>query len=131
MLFLVPIDDLANLILPFSNEEINGVVSNLKSDNSAGPDGFNTDFMKKCSPVTKQDFYDLCVYFFNHDICLQSINGSYISLIPMVYNPVKVGDFLPISLLNNSIKLLTKLLANRLQSVILKAVHQNQYGFIK
>jgi hypothetical protein len=49
----------------------------------------------------------------------------------MVYNPVKVGDFWPISLLNNSIKLLTKLLANRLQSVILKAVHQNQYGFIK
>jgi hypothetical protein len=45
---LVPIDDLENLILPFSNEEINGVVSNLKSDKSPGPYGFNTDFMKKC-----------------------------------------------------------------------------------
>jgi hypothetical protein len=56
MLFLVPIDDLANLILPFSNKEINEVVSNLKSDKSPGPDGFNTDFMKKCWPVTKRIF---------------------------------------------------------------------------
>jgi hypothetical protein len=43
----------------------------------------------------------------------------------------KVGDFRPISLLNNSVKLLIKLLANRLQSVILRIVHQNQYCFIK
>jgi hypothetical protein len=42
-----------------------------------------------------------------------------------------VGDFRLISLLNNSVKLLTKLLANRLQTVILKSIHQNQYGFLK
>lgn len=34
-------------------------------------------------------------------------------------------------MLNCSIKLITKLLANRLQSVILQLVHQNQYGFIR
>jgi hypothetical protein len=128
---LVPIENLEDLILPFSNDEIDGVVNNLKSDKSPGPDGFNTDFMKKCWPIIKQDFYDLCLGFYNHDICLQSINGSYITLIPNIDNPVKVGDIRPISLLNNSIKLLTKLLANRLQSVILKMVHQNQYSFIK
>jgi hypothetical protein len=37
----------------------------------------------------------------------------------------------PISLLNCSIKLITKILANRLQLVILQLVQQNQYGFIK
>jgi retron-type reverse transcriptase len=42
-----------------------------------------------------------------------------------------VGDFRPISLLNNSMKILTKLLANRLQSSMSKLVHKNQYGFIK
>ena len=41
------------------------------------------------------------------------------------------GDFRPISLLNCFIKIITKLLANRLQAVILKLVHQNQYGFLK
>jgi hypothetical protein len=60
---LEPIADLEDLILPFSNEEINEIVSNLKSDKSPGPDGFNTDFMKKCWPVVKEDFYKLCQGF--------------------------------------------------------------------
>ena len=42
-----------------------------------------------------------------------------------------VNDFRPISLLNTSVKVITKILANRFQQVILSLVHQNQYGFIK
>jgi hypothetical protein len=48
-----------------------------------------------------------------------------------VDNPQLVSDYRPISLLNSSIKLLTKLLASRLQNVITSLVHKNQYGFIK
>jgi hypothetical protein len=79
---LVPLNDLEDSILPFSNEEIDEVVANLKIDKSPGQDGFNIDFMKKCWYVIKYDFYDLCLGFFSHEICLQSINGSYITLIP-------------------------------------------------
>lgn len=42
-----------------------------------------------------------------------------------------MNDYRPISLLTSALKLLTKLVANRLQSVILSVVHANQYGFIK
>jgi retron-type reverse transcriptase len=73
----------------------------------------------------------MCLGFYNGTICTQSINGSYITLEPKVDNPNNVNDFRSISLLNSSIKLITKILANRLQSVILKIIHQNQYGFIK
>jgi hypothetical protein len=68
---------------------------------------------------------------FYHNLCLHSINGSYITLIPKVDNPTKVSDFRHISLLNSLIKLLTKLLVNRLQTIILGVIHQNQYGFIR
>jgi hypothetical protein len=34
-------------------------------------------------------------------------------------------------LLNNSVKLITKLLANRLQLVLQSLIHKNQYGFVK
>jgi retron-type reverse transcriptase len=44
---------------------------------------------------------------------------------------MSINDYRPISLLNSSIKLITKLLANRLQPLITKLVHANQYGFIK
>ena len=62
---------------------------------------------------------------------MHSINGSYVTLIPKNGSPDSVGDYRPISLLNTSIKVLTKILANRLQLVITKLVHRNQYGFIK
>ena len=48
---------------PFTREEIDQVVCSLPSDKSPGPDGFNTDFMKRCWPIIKEDFYELCFAF--------------------------------------------------------------------
>jgi hypothetical protein len=45
---------------------------------------------------------------------MECINNSFIALIPKKDNPLLVNDFRPISLLNYSLKLLTKLVANRL-----------------
>jgi hypothetical protein len=74
----------------------------------------------------------LCfVGFYDMNICFQSINVSYIVMIPKKDNPSTVNDYIPISLLNSFIKLLTKLLANRVQNEILRIIHQNQYGFIR
>jgi hypothetical protein len=86
---------------------------------------------KRCWHVISQDFYDLCDKFYKEDVCLKSINGSFIVLVQKKNNPQKVGDYKPISLLNNSMKIITKLLANRLQTVMTLLVHKNQYGFIK
>jgi retron-type reverse transcriptase len=62
---------------------------------------------------------------------LKSINYSYITLVPKKVNPEKVTDFRPISLLNSNIEFITKILSNRLQKVILKVIHRNQYGFLQ
>jgi hypothetical protein len=129
--FLQANHDLAWIEDPFTKEEIDAVVRSLPNDKAPGPDGFNTDFFKRCWHFIKEDFYDLCFAFQENSICLQSINDSFITLIPKIDGARKVGDFRPISLLNCSIKLITKLLANRLQAVVLRLVHQNQYGFIK
>jgi hypothetical protein len=48
-----------------------------------------------------------------------------------VENASRIKDFRPISLLNSSVKIITKLLGNRLQQAITSLVHKNQYGFIK
>jgi hypothetical protein len=123
--------DLSSLEAPFSHSEIDNIVKLLPLDKSLGPDGFSNEFLKKCWPITKEDFYKLCSAFHGGEICLQSINGSFITLIPKVDGPTRVNDFRPISLLNSLVKLLTKLLANRLQPLITKIIHWNQYGFIK
>jgi retron-type reverse transcriptase len=54
-----------------------------------------------------------------------------ITLVPKVSNPRNVGDFRPISLLNSVLILITKLLTNILQLIILKLIHMNQFGFIR
>jgi retron-type reverse transcriptase len=80
--------------------------------------------------MVANDFYDLCQGFYDGKIYMQSINASHLVLVPKKDNPKKIEDFRPISLLNTSVKLLTKLLANKLQKVILKIIHKNQYGFL-
>jgi hypothetical protein len=124
-------EDLHWLEEPFTKQEIDSIVTALPTDKSPGPDRFNTNFLKKCWSIISQDFYDLCEQFYHGDVCLRSINGSFIVLIPKKENAQRVGDFRPISLLNNSMKIITKLLANRLQTVMTSLVHKNQYGFIK
>jgi hypothetical protein len=116
---------------PFTKLEIDSIIKLLPSDKSPGPDGFNTNFIKKCWHIIAPDFYDLCDKFHHGEVCLRSINGSFIVLIPKMENPQKVGDYRPISLLNNSMKILTKLLANRLQPFMPRLIHKNQYGFIR
>jgi hypothetical protein len=124
-------DGLQWLDSPFTKQEIDSIIVALPSYKSPGPDGFNTNFIKKCWHIISQDFYDLCEQFYHEDVCLRSINGSFIVLVPKKENPQSVGDFRPISLLNNSMKIITKLLANRLQTVMTSLVHKNQYGFIR
>jgi hypothetical protein len=62
---------------------------------------------------------------------MKSINSLVIALIPKKENLESVNDYRPISLLNYSLKCITKILSSRLQRVILQLVHSNQYGFIK
>lgn len=126
-----PSVDLGDLELPFTKEEIDGVVSQLPNDKSPGPDGFSNEFIKICWPLIAEDFYRLCQAFFLGTVNLKSINSSFITLIPKIDGPQLVSDYRPISLLNSSLKLLTKILANRLQGKIRSLVHKNQYGFIK
>ena len=120
-----------NLEIPFTEEKVNAVVNELPLDKSPGPDGFNNEFFKSCWDIIKGDVLKLIVDFHAGQLSMESINTSYITLIPKSGTPLTVNDFRPISLLNCCLKLITKLLANRLQKVILKLVHINQYGFLK
>jgi hypothetical protein len=63
--------------------------------------------------------------FCNDNVDISSTNSSVIALKPKKDNPERVDDFRPISLLNYSLKCITKILSIRLQRVILELVHQN------
>ena len=127
---LHPSVDLAELEIPFTNNEIDEVVSHMPSDKSPGPDGFNAAFLKTCWDIVAVDFYRLIHDFYHGNVNIQSINYSFITLIPKIDAASGPSEFRPISLLNCTLRIITKLLENRLQKVILKLVHTNQYGFL-
>ena len=115
---------LKDLEKPSTHEEIDEVVKNLPSDKAPRPDGFNGDFIRACWDILAKDFYQLIQDFHEGKISLQSINASFITLVPKKDSPLSTNDYKPISLLNCTIKIITKLLANRLQTVISKLVHK-------
>lgn len=123
--------DLSGLDDDFSQDEIDIVIKSLPNSHAPGPDSFNGLFIKKCWGIVRDDFTRLFRDFCSHNIDLKSINSSLIALIPKKENPQSVDDYRPISLLNYSLKCITKLLSLRLQKVILQLVHTNQHGFIK
>ena len=107
------------------------MIKEMPRDKSPGPYGFNGAFLKKSWNTVKDLFYKLCDRFYVGDLNIESINTAYVTLIPKIQDPESINDFRPISLVSISLKIITKLLANRLQKIILPIIHSNQYGFIK
>jgi hypothetical protein len=128
---ITPTPGLEELSVPFTKEEIDEVVKHMPPDKAPGPGGFTGLFLKCCWNTIKEDIYDLCFQFYDGKLDLESTNMGYITLIPKVATPAGVNDYRPITLLNCVLKILTKLLANRLQKIVLKIIHKNQYGFLR
>lgn len=114
-----------------SRNEMDQIIKNLPIDRAPGPDGFNGLFLKKCWHIISEDFYSLAEHFFSGGSSIQNLNNSYITLIPKKPNPETPNDYRPIALQNSALKFISKIMANRCQSVILNLIHENQYGFIK
>lgn len=55
----------------------------------------------------------------------------FIDLIPKKVVPLSMQDFRPISLMNSSLKLLLKVLANRFKGVLSNIISEEQTAFIK
>lgn len=61
----------------------------------------------------------------------KSLNSYFVSLIPRITFPKQIKDYMPISLINSSPKLFSKVLSTRLGSCIGDLVNDNHYGFTK
>lgn len=123
--------DLAMLERPFSREEIKKAVFDLGADKAPGPDGFPLHFFKQFWDTIQFDIFKLCEDFYWNRANLEKINWANIVLIPKKDTPELPGDYRPISLINSSLKIISKLLASRLSQVINSLVDNEQSAFLK
>lgn len=61
---------------------------------------------------------------------LDSLNRTYITLVPNIDKPSGFSDYHPISLCNALYKLITKVIADRMKLVLRKVISAKQFSFL-
>lgn len=121
-----------DLDAPFNTQEIERVIKEMPSEKAPGPDGFIGCFYKKCWSIIKDDLIQAIMYFFNNQTSkLNLINMANIVLLPKKQEAATLSDYRPISLINSVVKIITKILANRLAPHLNDLVSNAQNTFIK
>ena len=115
-----------------SIEEIINAINSMQSGKSPGPDGFPSEFFKKFKNQLAPILLSVFEESFNSGSLPPTLRQAVISLIPKKEkNPLECGAYRPISLLNVDSKILSKMLACRLEAVLPSIVSDDQTGFIK
>lgn len=93
------------------------------------PDGFNLGFFKHLWPIVKGEVNHLFNDFHEFGKLVKGLSATFICLIPKYSCPETIADFRPISLIGSAYKLISKVLAARLQSIMPVAITENQFAF--
>lgn len=119
------------LCRPFSREEVKQALFSIPKDKALGPDGFSSGFFKAAWPTIGEDFTTAVLDFFKSGKILGQINATNITLVPKVKWPSSVSDYRPISCCNISYKVISKLIAQRLNIVLPILISENQSAFAR
>ncbi|KAL4332330.1 hypothetical protein GQ457_07G007660 [Hibiscus cannabinus] len=114
--------DRDRLELPFSVTEVWDVIRNSEGSKAPGPDGYNMEFFKAGWSFLRDDFMVIFDEFYRTGALPRGMNSSIVVLLPKIDSPRVISDFRPICLLNSLYKIVAKVLAAHLQSVLGKQV---------
>ena len=116
----------------FTIEELTMAVKCMKRNKSPGICGLTSDFFQMFWSKLKTVLYNAIVEMFKLKEVPKEIKKGIINLIPKAQkNARKLANLRPITLLCTEIKIIEKMLANRLEVALEYIIHSNQKGFMK
>lgn len=110
--------------------DVRKALSQMNPRKSSEKDGLGSVFYQKFCNVVDADVCSTCLSFLNGSGDISFIYETIITLIPKVKTPTLTSDFRPISLCNVLYKIIAKILSNRLQEILDKAISEEQNAFI-
>lgn len=121
-----------NLTAPVTEKEVHAAIASLRGGKAPGPDGFCPEFYKKLKHLLVRPLTDMYLDSFETGRLPPTLNIANTTLILKKDKPPDVcGSFRPISLINVDNKLLSKLLAARLEKLLPFLINTDQTGFIQ
>jgi hypothetical protein len=105
-------------------------LNQFQDDKAPGPDGFTLHFYKKCWHIIKKDFTRMVRFAHKAKKLGGATNSSFLALLPKEHGASSLNRFRPISLCNISYKILSKIIANRLNPLLSSLILPNQGGFV-
>lgn len=116
---------------PLTLKEIQTVGKFLQNGKTPGPDGFSAEFYKPYADNLLPMYCEVLMSALDRNELPRSISEAVVVVLPKPgKNPELCSSYRPISLLNVDLKILSKVLAGCLNSVITALIHPDQTGFM-
>ncbi len=127
---LVSHESASALIAEISDDEIRSALFDIGNEKAPGPDGYSSAFFKSQWSLIGGDLIAAVREFFSSGRLLKQLSHSTIALIPKSTHDPTVRDFRPIACLNVVYKVITKILASRMSSMLSDLIDPAQAGFV-
>ena len=122
--------DMNNMLqMVYNQEEVDRAVFQMEALKAPGPDGLPPLFFQHYWNIIGDEVSAAVLNCLNSGSFPQSLNNTFITLIPKVKSPSIVSEFQPISLCNTLYKIVSKVVANRLKGILPNLISESQSAF--
>jgi hypothetical protein len=120
-----------DLTKDFEMEEIKNIICSLAHNKSPGPNGFPREFYQFFWDQIKFPLKRLFDAFTNGSLDIGRLNFGTITLLPKCEDALVIQKYRHICLMNESLKIITKGVNNRLNGVVDDLIDKTQTAFMK
>jgi hypothetical protein len=124
-------DEKVRLDSPLNIAEFDTAVKQLKTKSAPGRDGINNRFIRAFWPLVRAPLFLSTLESYESGFLSENFSTAKIKLIPKKGDITKINNWRPISLLNCFYKLVSRVLTNRLSTVMDKITKVGQKGYSK